>query len=270
MQGEPSSSTPTDTAANSAQPPGFWKKLARIIVTVSLPLIAMGQWVDTRDLLIDTYQGFITHFTDEVELEMLSEVRVGGNLDYLEQVFGVAKLIKSSSLEADTQYRYYQHPKFMLTLAVRQNQVTGYTVTSLRPAFHPPITFSDLTLGEQSFAQMQDFAGVFTADAANIHYYMEQKQLAREGLFYNRYLAYVEYGADHRDSERKVQPIAETLNRISDAYALDDTELLRTQLTQLREQQRPNTYVLGRLSLEQAAEMVLTRYEFKAYFGQES
>ena len=276
MQGEQSSSNPqgndqnTQAASDATAKPGFWKKLARIIVTVSLPLIAMGQWVDTRDLIIDSYQGFVTHFTDQVELNMLAEVRVGGNLDYLEEVFGVAKLIKSSATQDNLQYRYYHHPKFILTLAVSQNQVVGYTLTTLKADFAPPITFSDLTLGEQQFAEMQNFGEVFTADAANIHYYMEQKQLAREGLFYNRYLTHVEYGAETIDEESAVEPVAQQLNRIADAYALNDTDRLRSELTALRQQQKPNTYTLGQLTLEQAAETVLTRYEFKAYFGQGS
>jgi len=255
---------------DAEQQVGIWKKLFRFIVTISLPLIAMGQWVDTRDLIIDSYQGFITHFTDEVELNKLDEVRVGGNLDYLEEVFGVAKLIKSSETQNNLQYRYYHHPKFMLGLAIIDQQVVGYSVTSLQPSFHPPVTFSDLALGQQNFAQMQDFGGVFTADSANIHYYMEQKELSREGLFYKRYLAHVEYGSDNvAEDDTKNKPISQTLNRLSDAYALNDTEQLRSAVTYVREQYRPNTFVLGRLTLETAAEMVLTRYEFNAYFGQE-
>lgn len=262
---------PTSDSPEQSTPMGFWRRTARTLIAICIPLIALGQWVDTRDLIIDSYQGFITHFTNEVELEKLAEVRIDGNLDYLEGVFGVARLIKESQLDDQFEYRYYYHPKFLLTLAVKQGRIKGYMVTSLKDDFKPEVSFSPFSLGDKALSDLQPFNGVFTADAANIHFYIEQHQLSREGLFFNRYLAHLEYGASLTDKEnQKPGFLAEPINRLTEAYTLEQTEKVRKALTNIRSKALPNSYAIGDITLPIAAEMILTRYEFAAYFAPRS
>lgn len=250
---------------------GLWRRIVRTLIAICIPLIALGQWVDTRDLIVDSYQGFITHFTDEVELNKLAKVRIDGNLEYFEDIFGVASLIKGSGLNEQFEYRYYYHPKFLLTLAVKQKRIKGYMVTSLKKGFKPTVAFSSFTLGEKSISALQPFSGVFTADAANIHFYIEEHQLSREGLFFNRYLAHLEYGAalTEKDNEQTVS-LAEPINQLTDAYTLEQTEKARKALTNIRSSALPNSYAIGNIDLSTAAEMILTRYEFAAYFAPRS
>ena len=98
----------------------FFKRSQSVVFTIAAIMISLGQWADTKDIVTSAYEGFITHFTDEVELDKLSEVRVGANLTYLETVFGDARLIKVKQPQTDLQYRYYHDAKFLLALAVRQ------------------------------------------------------------------------------------------------------------------------------------------------------
>ncbi len=238
----------------------FFKKSQSVVFTIAAVMISLGQWADTKDIVTSAYEGFITHFTDEVELDKLSEVRVGANLTYLETVFGDARLIKVKQPETDLQYRYYHDAKFLLALAVRQQRVVGYLVVSLQPGFMPPVAFSDTTLGQQPLAAYQPFAGSFSTDTTNLRYYLEPQTLGREGLFFERQLGFVEYGATAEQDKTTLQQLNDLL-----LQDYDDDALLQLS-TALRATLIPNVYALGEITLEQAADMLLTRYEYKAYF----
>ena len=240
----------------------FLKKSQSIVFTIAAVMISLGQWADTKDIITSSYEGFITHFTDRVELEKLSEVRVGANLSYLETIFGDARLIKVKQPDTDLQYRYYHDKKFLLALAVKQQRVIGYQIVSLQQDFIPPIAFSDFTLGKIPLAQQQSFNGSFSTDTANLRYYLEPQTLGREGLFLERHVGYVEYGAGTDNSQSKLTQLNELL--LGD---YKDETLLKLS-SDLRNTLIPNVYSLGEISLEQAADMLLTRYEFKAYFHQ--
>lgn len=223
-------------------------------------MISLGQWTDTKDIIVSGYESFITYFTDNVELEKLSEVKVGANLSYLEKVFGEARLIKTKENNPNLQFRYYHGGKFLLTLAVVQQRVIGYQVISLRQGFIPPIAFSNLHLGEKTLDQHQQFTGSFNTDTTNLRYYLEPVTLGREGLFFERHLGFVEYGST---LENYQQPL-ENLNALL-LQPYDDSALLVVTNT-LRNVLVPNVFSLGEISLEQASDMLLTRYEFRAYF----
>lgn len=238
------------------------KKSQSLIFTIAAIMISLGQWADTKDMVISGYEGFITHFTDEVELEKLRQVRVGANLTYLETVFGDARLIKVKQPATDLEYRYYHDPKFLLALAVREQRVIGYQIVSLQPGFMPLVAFSNTLLGQQPLAEYQPFAGSFSTDTTNLRYYLEPQTLGREGLFFERQLGFVEYGAATEQHQTALQQLNELLLQDYD----DDT--LLQQSTALRSKLIPNVYALGEITLEQAADMLLTRYEYKAYFQQ--
>ncbi|WP_297895213.1 ETEC_3214 domain-containing protein [Shewanella sp.] len=239
----------------------FWEKIQKFTFTIAAIVLAIGQWADFRDVAISSYEGFITHFTDNVELKQLSNVRVGGNLSYLESIFGPAKLIKIKEAGNKSQYRYYLNNKFLLTLAVSQERVTAYQVVSLSPTFRPPISFSETTLNLNPIQDIQEFDGSFSSDTANIRYYLEQTTLGREGLFFERQLGFVEYGSGAQHYSELDQINEQLIHNPDNKQLLVIIEKLRSKLT-------PNIYSVGELSLEEAADMLLTRYEFHAYFGQ--
>lgn len=241
----------------------FFKKSQSIIFTVAAVMISLGQWTDTRDIIVSGYESFITHFTDQVELKKLNDVRVGANLTYLEKVFGEARLIKVKDPKTDLQFRYYHGGKFLLTLAVVQHRVIGYQVISLQQGFMPPIAFSDLHLGEKALADYQTFSGSFNTDTSNLRYYLEPTTLGREGLFLERQLGFVEYGAT---AEIDAEPLTKLNALLMQPY--EDEALLQLS-HKVRDSLIPNVYSLGEMSLEQASDMLLTRYEFLAYFQSE-
>lgn len=226
-------------------------------------MISLGQWTDTKDIIVSGYESFITYFTDNVELEKLSEVKVGANLNYLEKIFGEARLIKIKEGNTDLQFRYYHGGKFLLTLAVIQQRVIGYQVISLRQGFMPPIAFSKLHLGEKTLAQHQQFTGSFNTDTSNLRYYLEPVTLGREGLFFERHLGFVEYGST---LENYQQPLDKLNALLLQSY--EDSTLLQLS-NNLRDVLVPNVFSIGEISLEQASDMLLTRYEFQAYFRSE-
>ncbi|RUO80248.1 hypothetical protein CWI84_06345 [Idiomarina tyrosinivorans] len=246
----------------------FWRKLARIIVTVSLPLIALGQWVDTRDLLVDSYNGFITHFTDKVELQQLNQVRVGANIDYLESFLGTPQLIKRSTTLAGQEFRYYHQNKYLLGLAVDGTRVSMYSVTALTPSLTVAIPFADdKSLLTQPLFQLEDFMGDFTLDTGNLTFFYEQLPLGKQGLFFKRQLGWVEYGAMPEQAAHSHQQITQQVTRLDKAYVLGDQQAMQAALTDLRRDTVPNTFAVGPYGIESAAEMLLTRYEYQAYFG---
>lgn len=236
------------------------KKSQSIVFTIAAIMISLGQWADTKDIITDSYEGFITHFTDKVELQKLSHVRVGANLSYLETVFGDARLIKTKNQTSQLQYRYYHTEKFLLALAVNQQRVVGYQLVSLQQDFMPPIAFSKQLLGQQALAEYQPFSGTFSTDTVNLRYYLEPITLGREGLFLDRHLGFVEYGAALAQYQ---QPLQQLNDLLLQAY---DNSTLHQQTAEFRNTLIPNVYSLGEISLEQAADMLLTRYEYQAYF----
>ncbi|WP_127026062.1 ETEC_3214 domain-containing protein [Rheinheimera mangrovi] len=238
----------------------FFQKIRSVAFTLAALVLAIGQWADFRDVVTSTYEGFITHFTDKVELKQLSHVRVGANLSFLETLFGPAKLIKVKDSEKKSQYRYYDNDKFLLALAVENGRVSAYQIISLQEGFQPSIGFSKNLLNSEALQNIQKFDGTFSTDTVNLRYYLEQATLGREGMFFEQQLGFIEYGSGS-------QTYAE-LEQINEQLLLaGDNEKLLPIVEKLRAKLIPNVYSIGELSLEQAADMLLTRYEFHAYFA---
>ncbi|MCC5880605.1 MAG: hypothetical protein JJU03_12005 [Idiomarina sp.] len=235
-----------------------------VLVFITLIVVTLAQWNGARMLMESVYSNFVTHFTHHLEYKQLEHVRVGANLTYLESIFGAAQLIKASTTEPALDYRYYHSNKFLLTLAVDEDRIEGFQILSKLPGFQPNIILSDQRLNDVPFAQLHPQVGDFITDNSNLRFYLERHQLGRLGLFMNLFPAHVSYGAEHRSSEANTNPqLLDDLNR---SYLLGEEEALSQHLTELRLQATPNSYSFGRISLETAADMMLTTYEFRAYF----
>ncbi|WP_338068570.1 ETEC_3214 domain-containing protein [Marinomonas flavescens] len=141
----------------------------------------------------------MSHFTNNVEFSHLESVKVGGNLDFIEQTFGIAKVIKPSKTIKDLEYRYYTDRKYILAIAAQKSRVVAYQVVSLRRSFDPSLPFSEFQLGSFSYSDYSDSFDDYRLDNANITYYMESHSLGRAGLFLNQYFVYVGYGADYSE-----------------------------------------------------------------------
>lgn len=239
-------------------------KVKSLMVFFTLIVVTLAQWNGARLMLESVYTNFITHFTHHIEYRQLEHVRIGANLTYLESIFGAAQLIKTSSTDPSLTYRYYHSNKFLLTLGVKEDSIEGFQLVSLRPSFQPTFTLSDLRLNDTSFSQQYPYGNEFVSDTGNLRFYLEAHQLGRVGLFMNLYPAYVSYGASK--AENPANRYAQHLDDLNHAYLLGEDEEMARHQADFRLHATPNTYSFGRISLETAADMLLTNYEFRAYF----
>ncbi|MEC8081014.1 MAG: ETEC_3214 domain-containing protein [Pseudomonadota bacterium] len=250
----------------ATEKPRFFKRAYSTIVAVSLFLISIGQWSDTKQVSFELYEAFLKNFTDEVELEKLRHVKVGGNLEAVEKTFGIATLIKPSSTEENLEYRFYPNSKFILTIASSEGFITAYQVISLDNTFNPSLPFSDRKIGLFKFSEKAESFEDYRTDNANLVYFLESHSLGREGLFLNQFISYVGFAADYNDSSSSNQEIS-TLNQ---SLLTSGDNKIQLQLKQLRSKLTPNTFSMGDISASTAADMIITRYEYFAYFKEQS
>lgn len=240
-----------------------WLRIRDVIIGLGFVMITFGQFADTKELLTYAYHSFITHFTDRVELNNLAEVSVGSNPRYLEDVFGIARLIKPSQTDPDLEYRYYHAPKYLLGVAVVSGRVKGYMVTSLRDSFYPSVRFYNRALSEFSLAEYSRFNGRFTTDSTNLMYYLEGQQLGRQGLFLNQFMGYIDYAAQFSDREL----VLTNISALNDELLMSEEDAVNERIQTLRRNLRPNFFVVGDFAIETAADMVLTRFEYQSHFA---
>lgn len=240
----------------------FFRPFQRIIVTLAAVLISIGQWSDTKKIAIDIYEAVVTNFTHVVELKDLQHVKVGGNIQAIEDTFGIATLIKPSQTHASYEYRYYPDSKYILIVAVEERFIVGYQVISLNNTFNPNIPFSLHNLGLFNYIDFATSFEDFHTDNANLTYFLERHSLGHEGLFLEQFIGYVDFGAKYSQLQTSKASISE-LNR---SILNDNRQRLRSSIHDLRNSVIPNTYGMGRIDTSTAADMLITRYEYLAYF----
>ena len=184
----------------------------------------------------------------------------------VEKTFGIATLIKPSSTEENLEYRFYPNSKFILTIASSEGFITAYQVISLDNTFNPSLPFSDRKIGLFKFSEKAESFEDYRTDNANLVYFLESHSLGREGLFLNQFISYVGFAADYNDSSSSNQEIS-TLNQ---SLLTSGDNKIQLQLKQLRSKLTPNTFSMGDISASTAADMIITRYEYFAYFKEQS
>ena len=250
----------------SSKPP-IYKRIQAIAVLIASVMISFGSWGDTKELLIEIYDSSISVFTNNVEFSHLNSVKVGGNLEFIEQTYGIAKVIKPSKTQDDLEYRYYTDRKYLLAVATKKSRIIAYQVVSLRTSFDPSLPFSDLKLGSFSYSDYANSFDDYRLDNANISYFLESHSLGRAGLFLNQHLAYVGYAADYSSSSAAAGVTGQQAVAALDQAVLESNDqAMNAALLTLRKQIRPNVYVIGHLDASTAADMLLTRYEYAVYF----
>lgn len=253
-------------AQPSAQKPSFYKRVQTVTVLVASVMISFGSWSDTKELLVEIYDRSISNFTNNVEFSHLENVKVGGNLEFVEQTFGIANVIKKSKTVPGLEYRYYTDRKYILAVSSQKTRITAYQVVSLTSSFDPALPFSQFNLGSFVYADYADSAEDYRLDNANITYYMEANSLGRAGLFLNQYLAYVGYGAQYDGSPEVVARNNQQINALDNAILASKKSEMGRALKTLRSDLRPNVFVVGDIDASTAADMLLTRYEYAVYF----
>ncbi|WP_147299433.1 ETEC_3214 domain-containing protein [Marinomonas pollencensis] len=244
----------------------FYKRVQAIAVLIASVMISFGSWGDTKELLTELYDSGISLFTNNVEFSHLNSVKVGGNLEFIEKTYGIAKVIKLSKTKDGVEYRYYTDRKYVLAVATKKSRIIAYQVVSLRTSFDPSVPFSDFTLGSFSYSEYANNIDDYRLDNANITYFLESHSLGRAGLFLNLHLAYVGYAADYSAASTAHVTSQQAVASLDQAVLESNNKALNTALQTLRNKVRPNVYVVGDVDASTAADMLLTRYEYAVYF----
>ncbi|AZG34735.1 ETEC_3214 domain-containing protein [Shewanella psychromarinicola] len=243
---------------------GFFAKMSRLFIYIAFILMGLGNWSDTKELITEGYQGFITHFTDRVEQKSLNTIRVGNYLAHVEANIGMPTIIKSSSINSALKYRYYKQDKYLLTLITEQQRVSGVVVHSLfndsviLDRFAPQIPFTDLHLLTDSIESITQRSNDFFFDSNNLIYFMTTTGLGAAGMQLQLTAGFTEYDGqqDHFKS---------TLDELGQVLMLDETEKVAPLAKKLTVQ-AANFYAVYEIDEQIIADSLLTRYEFNAYF----
>ncbi len=129
---------------------GFWVKLQSIALTIVAIMLSLGQWNDTKDALSSAYEGFVTHWTNQIEYRQISQLHVGQTQEYVKSIIGIPQASKVSKIDSKITFYYYSNKKYQLTLAIKSHRLSGYSVVAINTDFFAPIPFINKTLFEGS------------------------------------------------------------------------------------------------------------------------
>lgn len=253
-----------ESADGKPKKKGFFARVASGFLLLMVVLMGLGNWADTKQLLTEGYQAFITHFTHQIENNRVASLDIGNYLQFAQKNVGIPQVIKASSLDPSIEYRYYKDPKYLLTLINKDQRIVAIVLHSLQhnnsllSEFTPAVPFTDNQLKTHSIADITSGSNLFFHDYQNVSYYLQSKELGPEGMFLNLIAGFTEY--------EQVQPNAfSKLNDLEHATL----EGISTQVSTLTEElaaYTANFYAISEIPPEYIADSLLTKHEFNAYF----
>jgi hypothetical protein len=243
--------------AEEIQEKSFLEKFRNFAVTLMLLMISIGQWNDTKDVLLSAYEEIVSRWTNTLEYEKLSKLRVGYSSEYVESLLGLPQVRKHSKLSENTTFSYYSTNKYLLTAAITNNRLSGFSVIALKNDFYAPIVYFDKNLNEHLLDSYIPSQGEFVTDFGNIEYFIENYELSRNLMFYNFSLGIVNYGLLNDDLRNEIKSINRQLNT--------GEELLFSDLS-VQKKILPNYYSVSEFSSDIMFESILSRYEMAALF----
>ncbi|MDV5170741.1 ETEC_3214 domain-containing protein [Photobacterium rosenbergii] len=242
----------------SSSKTNFWIKMHSIALAIVAVMLSLGQWNDTKDAVEMIYESIITNWTNEIEYEQLSKIKVGQTESYIDELMGVAQASKTSKLNPDVTFYYYGEEKYLLTIAIKQKRVAGYSVTALKDHFSMTVPFTELTLLDTPVSALNNELENYFTDNGNLDYYAESYSLGRNAMFYNLAIGIVDYGLMAADASQQLQVVNHRLNSGAEV-AFDELDVLRAST--------PNFYAISELPADVMVEAMLTRFEFTAFFN---
>ncbi|MCL1059514.1 hypothetical protein L2729_16200 [Shewanella gelidimarina] len=243
---------------------GFFARLASGFLLLMVILMGLGNWADTKQLLTEAYQAFITNFTHQIENNRVASLDIGNYLQFAQKSVGIPQVIKASNLDPTIEYRYYKDPKYLLTLINKDQRIVGIVLHSLQQnnsiisEFTPMVPFTDNLLKVNSIADITLDSNLFFYDYQNISYYLQSKELGPQGMFLNLLAGFTEY--------EQVQPNAFSMLNELEHATLDGNSADVSALTQKLATYPANFYAISEIPPEYIADSLLTKHEFKAYF----
>ncbi|MCL1140745.1 ETEC_3214 domain-containing protein [Shewanella pneumatophori] len=233
---------------------GFWGKLQSIALTAVAVMLWFGQWNDTKEAVNSAYESFVAHWTNDIEYKQISHLHVGQTKAYVTSLFGTPHVSKRSSVDTDVYYFYYGHPKYQLTLAIKDERLSGYAIVGLQPDFQAAIPYLNRTLLSDNLASY--FLGVdsYFSDANNLEYYAEAHDLGKSVMFYSLILGAVNYGSLGSQDVAVIAQLNAQLDR-----GVDDIGGALAASRKLE----PNYFAVTELAPQVMIEALLTHFEYK-------
>ncbi|WP_145981847.1 ETEC_3214 domain-containing protein [Shewanella benthica] len=223
-------------------------------MTIVAVMLSLGQWNDTKDALSSVYKDFVTNWTNDIEYKQISTLHVGQTQDYVTSVFGTPHVSKKSKSDADVNYFYYGNKKYQLTLAIKDERLSGYAVVGLDPDFQVSIPYTDKTLLSIPLNSHFSQTEAYYSDANNLEYYAESHDLGKKVMFYNLILGVVNYGNFSPSDLSRISNLNADLDR-----GLEDVSVSLAASRKLQ----PNYFAITELAPQVMVEGLLTHFEYK-------
>lgn len=232
------------------------------VMFVLLSIMALGQWADTKALLEETWVLVLSNFTHYYDYEAIDEIHIGNNTAFIEERFGVPHLIKNSKYFDDIDFHYYFNDKYILSLILKSERVTGYTITALSDSFVPyDMLDSDLVPQSHSImANVNNFSD-FNLDYNNVEFLVVSKTEGKEKLFLNRYFGAIDYLATDQLAHGSLKSLYEKVE-LEDEVTVDT----RQDITMLAGATTNNFYGVGEVDLSVVSDSILTNFEISLYY----
>jgi hypothetical protein len=239
----------------------FTDKLRNITLAIMMLMISLGQWNDTKDILIAGYEEVVSRFTNQVEYERLNKLRVGFTQEYVGGILGAPSVIRHSKVLDGLDFYYYDSDKFLLITFMKGSRLSGFSVITKQDDFFAPIPYINKKLNKNTMPDYFPSQGNVLISANNIEYFAETYEFGRNLMFYNFALGIVKYDQETTLMSKKIREINRELDRGRDV----DVEELN-----LSASIQPNFFAISELSNDVIFESLLSQYEMATLFGSQN
>jgi len=233
-------------------------KIKNLSLTTMFLMISLGQWNDTKDVVISLYEEVISRFTNQVEYSHLEKLRIGFTKQYTEELLGSPQVIKSSKSEKDLQYYYYNHDKFLLITFINHERLQGFSVIAKNEDFLAPIVYIKKQLNTLPLDDYLPSQGNFFTDVGNIEYFAETYELSHSLMFYNLSLGHINYSLTDSPYSQKIIAVNDALN-MGDDFDFSNLSFSTPLI--------PNFYSITELPKKVIFEALLSNYEMSNLFS---
>lgn len=230
---------------------------------VAIAIMALGQWGDSKELIHEAYVTIVSNFSHQYEYEALNTVNIGSNVDFISQTFGAPQLIKKSKYIDDVNFAYYLHEKYILTLILKENRVSAYSITGLVDDFIPDgLLNKEPNENKFTIADNNQNMIDYTVDYNNVSFLLTREELGKNKLFMNQYFGAIDYQSNVNLTSTELQDLYNKIN-IDEA-----SSKIKNQVVALSKKAKNNFYGAGEIDLSIIADSILTNFEYSFYYKQ--
>ncbi|WP_413113731.1 ETEC_3214 domain-containing protein [Thaumasiovibrio sp. DFM-14] len=233
-------------------------KAKSAIFYVAAMIVSIGNWNDTEAVLINAYQRVVANWTNTNEYALINRISVGHSYEYVLSSIGLPQAVKTSRIDPDLHFGYFNFDKFLLSISHKNNRITGYAIQALNTEFKADIPYIEGALFTQSNNEMIEYPDDYFFESGNVEYYLDAVEMGRNALFQQVLVGQYNYIPEHQLSPEKIV----SLDR---GYVLNQKENTQSLKNDLR-QQLANTFIVFENDVDEALDMMLTRYEYAMYF----